>query len=60
MLVWILILTLLVVLMFIVLVILGITILKYIEIVEEMIKEICGRAAFTQGMVEAISDMIRE
>lgn len=60
MLVWILILTLLVVLMFIVLVILGITILKHIEIVEEMIKEICGRAAFIHGMVEAISDMIRE
>jgi hypothetical protein len=49
MLVWILILTLLVVLMFIVLVILGITILKHIEIVEGMI----------QGITEAISDMVR-
>ena len=49
MLVWILILTLLVALMFIVLVILGITILKHIEIVEGMI----------QGIIEAISDMIR-
>lgn len=59
MLVWILILTLLVALMFIVLVILGITILKHIEIVEEEVKEICCRTAFIQGMVEAISDMVR-
>lgn len=49
MLVWILILTLLVALMFIVLVILGITILKHIEIVEGTI----------QGIIKAISDMIK-
>lgn len=59
MLVWILILTLLVALMFIVLVILGITILKHIEIVKEGIKEICCRTAFIQGIVEAIADIVR-
>lgn len=60
MLVWILILTLLVVLMFIVLVILGITILKHIETIEEEIKEVCCRTPFIQGIVEAIADMVKK
>lgn len=60
MLVWILILTFLVVLMFIVLVVLGLTILKHIEAIEEEIKDICCRTPFIQGIVEAIADMVRK
>ena len=57
--VWILILTSLMVLMFIVLVILGITILKHIESIENEVKYIYRRIPLIQGTVEAISDMVR-
>lgn len=60
MLVWIIVLTLLVVLMFIVLIVLGLTILKHLESMQNIINDICNRAAFTQGMAEAIASMVRE
>ena len=60
MIVWVLILTLLMVLMFLVIVVLGFIILKHIESLENEIKDIYNRIPFIQGMVEAISDMVRK
>lgn len=57
--IWVLILTLLMVLMFLVIVVLGFIILKHIESLENEVKDIYNRIPFIQGMIEAISDMVR-